>query len=433
MKHYRFLIPVALVVLYVVSIYRLHDIRKTEQQQYNSYMAAAREKREQGILVDAKANYESALNLKPSLQLYIEIGEFYKESKQRKAATDWGTSIVNKYPKKKDGYEFLMELYMETEDYIACYDMYDKMNKRSVRSEYVENCMKEIKYTFYLKGAYTDVGVYSEGLCPVIEEERLGYTDLTGNKIISGRYDKVGYFSEGLAPVTDSDGSAYFIDAKGNKKHVVMNVENVRELSLIYEDMFALYNGQSWGYYDMKHKYLFGEYEAASSIGSGIAAVKENGIWYLVDKSGKKISDTGYDNVIADEKNVVYRNERIFVQKNNSCYMIDGSGRQISENTFEDADMFRDGTYAAVQVDGKWGFIDKKGEMVIEPQYEEARSFANGFAAVKYDDMWGFIDEKGNPVIEAQFAGAKDFNSNGCAYVYDGETWTLLILYRFNH
>lgn len=433
MKNYKFLIPVVLIILYIVSLYRLQDIRKTEQQQYDDYIAAAREKREQGILVDTIANYESALSLKPSLQLYLEIGEFYEESNQTDAAIDWGLGIVSKYPKRKEGYEFLTDLYIESEDNIACYNLYDKMNKRAVKSEYVDNCIKEIEYSFYLKGAYVDVGIYSDGFCPVVDEERMGYTDLTGSMIISAGYDKVGYFSEGLAPVVDSEGSAYFIDTEGNKKHVVLNVEDVQELTMINEGVFALYNGKSWGYYNLNHKYLFGEYEAVSSIGNGIAAVKESDKWYLIDKSGKKISDTGYDKVIADEKGVVYRNERIFVQKDNNYYMVDDSGKQIADNTYEDADMFRDETYAAVQVGGKWGFINKAGEMVIEPQYEEARSFSNGFAAVKYDDMWGFIDEKGNPVIEAQFEGAKDFNTSGCAYVFDGEAWTLLILYKYNH
>lgn len=433
MKNYKFLIPVVLIMLYIVSIYRLQDIRKTEQQQYDDFLAAAREKREQGVLVDAIANYESALNLKPSLQLYLEIGEFYEESNQTDAAIDWGLVMVSKYPKKKEGYEFLTDLYIESEDNIACYDLYDKMNKRAVKSEYVDNCIKEIEYSFYLKGEYTDVGIYSGGFCPVVDKERMGYTDLTGSMIISAGYDKVGYFSEGLAPVVDSEGSAYFIDTEGNKKHVVLNVEDVQELTMINEGVFALYNGKSWGYYNLNHKYLFGEYEAVSSIGNGIAAVKESDKWYLIDESGKKISDTGYDKVIADEKGVVYRNDRIFVQKDNNYYMADKSGKQITDTAYEDADMFRDETYAAVQVGGKWGFINKAGEMVIEPQYEDARSFSNGFAAVKYDDMWGFIDEKGNPVIEAQFEGVKDFNTSGCAYVYDGEIWTLLILYKYNH
>ena len=37
----------------------------------------------------------------------------------------------------------------------------------------------------------------------------------------------------------------------------------------------------------------------------------------------------------------------------------------------------------AVRIDGKWGFIDKDGKVVIKPEYVEARSFSNGFADSK--------------------------------------------------
>lgn len=32
-----------------------------------------------------------------------------------------------------------------------------------------------------------------------------------------------------------------------------------------------------------------------------------------------------------------------------------------------------------------WGYIDKTGKMVIEPQYDEGKSFSEGLAAVKIE------------------------------------------------
>ena len=84
-------------------------------------------------------------------------------------------------------------------------------------------------------------------------------------------------------------------------------------------------------------------------------------------------------------------------------------------------------------MDGKWGFVDKDGEKVINPQYEDARSFANGFAAVKKNGLWGFINTEGKIVIEFQFDGARDFNSNGCVFVLTDSEWELLRLYKSNH
>ncbi len=43
----------------------------------------------------------------------------------------------------------------------------------------------------------------------------------------------------------------------------------------------------------------------------------------------------------------------------------------------------------------RYGFIDLKGKVVIEPQWEGADDFDGGFATVKQNDKWGWIDKTG--------------------------------------
>src|SRR5438105_2982043 len=62
-----------------------------------------------------------------------------------------------------------------------------------------------------------------------------------------------------------------------------------------------------------------------------------------------------------------------------------------------------------VQVDGKYGFINSAGQIVINPQYDEATWFSEGLAGVKINGKWGFIDEAGRIVIQPQFDGVIDF------------------------
>lgn len=52
---------------------------------------------------------------------------------------------------------------------------------------------------------------------------------------------------------------------------------------------------------------------------------------------------------------------------------------------------------AAVEVDGKWGFIDTSGDYIVKPQYDEVRYYISGRAAINADGRWGFIDKSGNP------------------------------------
>ena len=46
-------------------------------------------------------------------------------------------------------------------------------------------------------------------------------------------------------------------------------------------------------------------------------------------------------------------------------------------------------------VAGKWGYMDKNGNIAILSQYEEAGAFENGLAIVKLDGKWGVIDIHG--------------------------------------
>ena len=41
----------------------------------------------------------------------------------------------------------------------------------------------------------------------------------------------------------------------------------------------------------------------------------------------------------------------------------------------------------------KYGFIDKSGKVVIEPQFDLVFDFSEGLARVEKDGKWGFIDD----------------------------------------
>lgn len=59
----------------------------------------------------------------------------------------------------------------------------------------------------------------------------------------------------------------------------------------------------------------------------------------------------------------------------------------------------------------------KEKDFLIAPLFEEARLFHDGFAAVKIDGKWGYIDESGGIVIDCEFTEVNDFG-NGAAGVF---------------
>ncbi len=50
---------------------------------------------------------------------------------------------------------------------------------------------------------------------------------------------------------------------------------------------------------------------------------------------------------------------------------------------------------ASVNINGRWGYINKKGTTVIKPNFDNANTFSNGIASVIVDGKLGYINKKG--------------------------------------
>ena len=73
---------------------------------------------------------------------------------------------------------------------------------------------------------------------------------------------------------------------------------------------------------------------------------------------------------------------------------------------------------AWVKKDGKYGFIDKQGKLVIPIQYDNIGGFAEGLARVQQNGKYGFLDKSGNTAIPFKFKNAGSFEL-GLAWVVD--------------
>jgi hypothetical protein len=84
---------------------------------------------------------------------------------------------------------------------------------------------------------------------------------------------------------------------------------------------------------------------------------------------------------------------------------------------------FHDGL-AAVEIGDKWGYIDRTGKMVIDPQPGFGYRFSEGLARayVAEQKKFGFIDKTGKMVIAPQFSYAFEFIDQ-LAYVAPKWDW----------
>jgi hypothetical protein len=69
-----------------------------------------------------------------------------------------------------------------------------------------------------------------------------------------------------------------------------------------------------------------------------------------------------------------------------------------------------------VELNRKYGFIDKTGKEIVTPMYDEAQFFFEGFAKVKLNGKVGFIDKTGKEIVPPKYDEAQFF-FEGLAFV----------------
>lgn len=81
----------------------------------------------------------------------------------------------------------------------------------------------------------------------------------------------------------------------------------------------------------------------------------------------------------------------------------DGDGKACFAGIFVSGDLIR------VKIDGQWSFLDKNGEIIAKPEFDDIWSFWEGLAAVGLNGKWGFIDKNGEFAIKPKFDDIWDF------------------------
>lgn len=124
---------------------------------------------------------------------------------------------------------------------------------------------------------------------------------------------------------------------------------------------------------------------------------------YFVDSATiKPVNKTGYD---YDYKyfTTLFTDGLMPVRLNRKYGYINKNGEEVIIPQYEEVLNFHEGL-AAVMINKKWGFIDKTGKEIVTPQYDRVYSFKEGLAGVCKDKKWGFIDKTGKEIIALKYA-----------------------------
>jgi len=181
----------------------------------------------------------------------------------------------------------------------------------------------------------------------------------------------------------------------------------------------------------------------AHDFSEGLAYVQGNDFNGFIDLQGRPVIKTGYFArdfheglaAVSSTTNVLLSS-----RVGGPWGFVDRTGKMVIQQQYGFADDFSEGL-AGVVVDRKFGFINQKGEMVIPPRFTPRRSpyswnplvatsrFSEGLAPVTTDPEfelgkgYGYINRKGDFVIPPQFFTAQLF-SEGLALVVQMEPTT---------
>ncbi len=194
--------------------------------------------------------------------------------------------------------------------------------------------------------------------------------------------------------IVDPKAITYEIDGKlyytYDKKHYEPVEARFSELEPFCEGLAPVSVDRKWGYISLDGEIaLPPQYDGCKGFQNGVAVVynqKPRGnlweIYRLIDRNGNAL--TSWE---------------------------DYYGSYLSEEGLR-----------RIQIDGKWGFADLNGNIIIKPQYEFCLDFTEGLAAVEVEPKkWGYIDSTGTIVIAPNYTAARHF-TNGVAPVAKNKT-----------
>ena len=157
-------------------------------------------------------------------------------------------------------------------------------------------------------------------------------------------------------------------------------------------------------------------YDMVYSAEGGTARVVSNLKWGLIDTDMQTIMSPKWD-YLGDSVC-----GRRLLRSGTLFGFADEQGREVIAPTFAQALNFSQDLAAVKNSDGKWGYINTEGQLVIPYSFEEANLFSDGLALVKTDGLYGYINTEGSLAIAPMYREAYSF-SEGLACVRVGDAY----------
>lgn len=247
-----------------------------------------------------------------------------------------------------------------------------------------------------------------------------GVLDNTGKVIVEPTFDddsKLPYFSKiGLAAKKEN-GKYGYINTEGEW---VIKPEYDYAKSFQSNGLAIIRNGSYHSVINGKGKIITtNSYDRIEDYSNGVAVVVLENSYGLIDESGKEVVDTKYSKI------EIVSSEFAKVKLEEKYGYITLSGKKYIKCDYEKLGDIGSNGYVAAYDGYKWGYLDQKGKWAIEPMFQSAEEFIDGYAVVK-DGQYGMIDEDGDIIIDNKYDEIVGYTVNGTAAARCGREWELI-------
>jgi hypothetical protein len=264
----------------------------------------------------------------------------------------------------------------------------------------------------------------SELLAMVLKNGQYGFINTKGEFVIEPTYGSPCIFSNGLACVTKGNGyygsEFVFIDINEDRKLK----EITRDRSVFFYDGFAtcMINDTSYGFMNLKGEVVGEGFTLIYPFINDVAFVEneyENIIGGVRTDGTLRYSFDMEDYVAIGD----FNDSLAWIEEKESRLFgyINKSGEMVLPPIYENPLNFSEGL-TAITVPGEsadyfsFNFMNYQGDTVITDLYDFCGEFKEGLCPVKKDGYWGFINKKGEIVVDFNFSDAFEF-SEGLAAV----------------
>ena len=421
------------------SVTRVDDIKKQNEliNRADSFM-------DRELYIRAIPLYEDAYKIKTSSKKNLELEEKLLKAYFLHGELDKYSELVEKRANDNSAtvpeYKTIYEYYFNHHKADDAFNILKKGITNTGDQE-LKDLYEQYRYLYRRRPTkYSYIEITGDNkIMPVFDGEKWGYIGSNGSVVLTPQYDEVTDFTTGGIAAVKKDGKYYTITQTGDRYGAddKESVSRIQEVLFTYGKLIIAKRDDKYSIFDVdfnkvSDKYSFDEITRPSS---GVVVGKNGSEWVIVEmEEGKQVLG-GIEEVAINSYGSVFANNRAMVKINGRWHLIDTSGKDLTEQTFDGAKAPESEGYIAVEnSSGRWGFINNKGEIVIDYQYLDAYSFSDLVAAVqKYNDSWIFISRFDVPISDEEFEGAKPFHG-GIGQVYSqGNIELISYLYPANN